>query len=132
MTTLRKELKKLSFEYQQYFQWKFPETRYRKELPIKTEAEFLKAVDRKTMNSFLEWEKTPEYTMLVSLYLQSKIGNDLHEIYEVVRQKALTGEDKSVKLLLQLNKEINAIIKETEKMYQVEEEDDDDDLGLSL
>lgn len=131
MTTLRTELKKLRFEYQQYFQWKFPDTRYRKELPIKSEEDFLKSVGRKTLNGFLEWEKTPEYTMLVSLYLQSKIGNDLHEIYEVVRQKALTGEDKSVKLLLQLNKEINAIIKETEKMYQVEEEDDDD-LGLSL
>lgn len=131
MTTLRTELKKLRFEYQQYFQWKFPDTRYRKELPIKSEEDFLKSVGRKTLNGFLEWEKTPEYTMLVSLYLQSKIGNDLHEIYEVVRQKALTGEDKSVKLLLQLNKEINTIIKETEKMYQVEEEDDDD-LGLSL
>ena len=39
------------------------------------------------MNGFTNWEKTPEYANLVALYLQSKMIDDIHTIYKVVREK---------------------------------------------
>lgn len=131
MTTLKEELKKVARENMAYFNWKFPDTRYDQTLEVKTEEEFLRTVGRKTLNGFLEWEKTPEYSNLVALYLQSKIMNDIHEIYTIVREKALTGDDKSVKLLLQLNKEVNTIVKESLRMKHIDSDEEVDD-GLVL
>ena len=127
MMTLREELRKVNREYQEYFKWKFPDVRYDQTKEHKTEEEFLKSVGRKTLNSFLEWEKTPEYANLVALYLQTKIMDDIYEIYEVVREKALTGDDKAVKLLLQLNKEINGIVRANAEIRKQQEEEDEDD-----
>ncbi|MED5103137.1 hypothetical protein P9858_23760 [Niallia circulans] len=125
--TLKEALNKITFENREYFKYKFPDVRFDKRIPPKTEEELLKATNRKTMNGFLEWEKSPEYANLVALYLQSKMINDIYKIYEVVRQKALEGDDKSVKLLLQLNKEINNMIKAS---ASVSDEAEDDGLEL--
>ncbi len=124
--TLREALKKVTKENRAYFHYKFPDTRFDKTIEQKTEQEFFASVNRKTMNGFLEWEKTPEYATLVALYLQSKMVNDLNEIYKVVREKALTGDEKSVKLLLQLNKEINSMVKASTFVIEDNNEDDDD------
>lgn len=108
---LKEALNKVARENREYFKYKFPDIRYDKTIPERTEEDFLRVVGRKTMNAFEDWEKTPEYANLVALYLQSRMMNDIHEIYTVVREKALTGDEKSVKLLLQLNKEVNSIVK---------------------
>ncbi|ENB9404671.1 hypothetical protein ACTFOJ_05875 [Bacillus cereus group sp. MYBK77-1] len=126
--TLKEALKKITKENRMYFNYKFPDTRFNQTIQPKNEGEFLISVGRKTMNGFKAWEKTPEYTNLVALYLQSKIVNDIHTIYKVVREKALTGDEKQVKLLLTLNKEINSIIKAGAELSKVDEEPEDDGL----
>ena len=123
--TLKEALSKLSYENREYFKYKFPDVRYDQRKTSKTEEEFLKLVNRKTMNGFLEWEKSPEFATLVALYLQSKIMNDIHEIYMVVREKALTGDEKSVKLLLSLNKEINNMVKASSHISNDAEDEND-------
>lgn len=127
--TLKEALKKVSKENRAYFHYKFPDTRFDQSREPKTEQEFLYSVARKTMNGFMDWEKTPEYANLVALYLQSKQMDDLNTIYQIVREKALTGDDKQVKLLLILNKEINTIVKAGKELIVDEGEEDD---GLTL
>jgi N-acetylglucosamine kinase-like BadF-type ATPase len=81
------------------------------------------------MNSFLRWEKTPEYKSLVALYLDSKIANDLEQIYNVVKDKAIKGDEKAVKLFMALAKEISTTAKQAENIFtQDEEPEEDDDL----
>lgn len=125
--TLKEALKNITFENREYFKFKFPDVRFDKSIPPKTVEEFLRITNRKTMNGFLEWEKSPEYSNLVALYLQSKMINDIYKIYEVVRRNALEGDEKSVKLLLQLNKEINNMVKATSSISDENEHD-----GLEL
>ncbi|AFU12226.1 hypothetical protein MC28_0804 [Bacillus thuringiensis MC28] len=126
--TLKEALKKVTKENRMYFNYKFPDTRFDQTIQPKNEEEFLISVGRKTMNGFRNWEKTPEYANLVALYLQSKMIDDIHIIYKVVREKALTGDEKQVKLLLTLNKEINSIIKAGIELSKVDEEPEDDGL----
>jgi len=116
------------FRKPEYFKWKH-NIRYDQTLPKKTESEFLKAVDRKTMNGFLVWEKSSEYKQLLAMYLDSCIANDLDVIYKKVVEKAKEGDANSVKLFLQLSKEINSVAKQTitiqkvDKTLKVENED---------
>ena len=127
--TLKEALKKVAKENKAYFHYKFPDTRFDQTLQPKTEQEFLVSVNRKTMNGFTDWEKTPEYANLVALYLQSKMIDDIYSIYEVVREKALDGDDKAITTFLKLNKEINLIIKASQTIVS---EDDEDDDGLVM
>ena len=60
----------------------------------------------------LQIGKRHEYANLVALYLQSKMIDDIHTIYKVVREKALTGDEKQVKLLLTLNKKSTVLLKQ--------------------
>ncbi|MFD2638431.1 hypothetical protein [Piscibacillus salipiscarius] len=125
-------LKKVSWEKQHYFKYKFPDLRYQKDRPLKTEEQFLKYVNRKTIDSFLNWELTEEYKNLVILYLHSQVADDLLETYKAVSDKAKNGDEKSVKLFLQLKKEINTSSKQVAKQFQSPSDDEDDyDLDLS-
>ncbi|MED4619390.1 hypothetical protein [Priestia megaterium] len=124
--TLKEALNKTTKENREYFKYKFPDVRFDKRKAKKTEEQLLRVTNRKTMNGFLEWEKSAEYANLVALYLQSKMMNDIHEIYNVIREKAITGDEKSVKLLLQLNKEINSMVKASVSVIDHDNEDEDD------
>lgn len=124
--TLKEALNKTTKENREYFKYKFPDVRFDKRKAEKTEEQLLRVTNRKTMNGFLEWEKSAEYANLVALYLQSKMMNDIHEIYNVIREKAITGDEKSVKLLLQLNKEINSMVKASASVMDHDNEDEDD------
>jgi len=126
--TLKEELKKVTKENRAYFHYKFPDTRFDKTIEQKTEKEFLISVNRKTMNGFLEWEKSPEYANLVAIYLQSKMIDDIYKMYSSVREKAITGDDKAITTFLKLNKEINNMVKASSSVANVAEEDD----GLEL
>lgn len=123
--TFREAYRKCTKENREYFKYKYPEVRFDKSKPPKTEEELLKATNRKTMNGFLEWEKTQEYQTLVALYLQTKVMNDIEKIYDVVREKALDGDDKAITTFLKLNKEINLIIKVSAELTSVEDDEDD-------
>lgn len=129
-----KQLK--NWRFAEYFKWKH-DIRYDQRLEKKTEEEFLKSVQRKTMNSFISWERTAEYKKLLTLLLESKLADDMEEIYNIVTENAKKGDDKAVRLFLQLQKEIvsNAkVAKEAFKVTEIAEEDeeDEDSYGLVL
>lgn len=126
--TLKDTLKKVSKENKAYFHYKFPDTRFDKTLEPKTEQEFLASVARKTMNGFIDWEKTQEYAHLVALYLQSLMIDDIRLMYKVVREKAIEGDDKAIATFLKLQKEINSIVKGFETVLNTDDEDEDDGL----
>ncbi|MBT2277238.1 hypothetical protein J7E51_04445 [Priestia megaterium] len=97
-------LKEIESKKAEYFKWKH-DLRFNRTTPKKTEEEFLKVVDRKTMNGFIKWEKSQEYKALLLLMLGTQTANDLHEVYQAVLEKAKQGED--VNNFIKLHKEIN-------------------------
>jgi hypothetical protein len=121
---------KLSFPKQQYIKYRF-NLWYDREKTM-TEEEFLKTVNKKTMNSFHKWEKTDEFKHIASLVLATKTAHDLIDVYEVVREKALKGDEKAVKLLLTLQKEIEQHKQKALKAFGGEEElEENDDLVIN-
>lgn len=118
----------------EYFKWKH-DVRYDQRLEKKTEEEFLKYVQRRTMNSFISWERTAEYKMLLTLLLESKLADDLEEIYNIVTKSAKKGDDKAVRLFMSLQKEISSnakVAQEAFKVSEVVEEDEDDEDSYDL
>lgn len=117
----------------EYFKWKH-EIRYDQTIKKKTEEEFLKSVDRKTLNSFTSWERSAEYKKLLILLLESKLADDMEEIYNIVTKNAKKGDDKSVRLFLSLQKEIMDNAKTARESFKLEEIKEDkgasDDLIL--
>lgn len=114
----------------EYFKWKH-DIRFDQTLPIKTEKEFLRFIDRKTLNGFIRWERTGEYKALLTLYFDSKITNDLEQVYKIVSENAKKGEDKSVRLFLTLSKDIQSQTKNAEKVFKdAEREEETDDLEM--
>lgn len=83
------------------------------------------------MNPFLNWEKTQEYKNLLMLYLDTKIADDFQEVYSIVSDKAKQGDEKSIKLFLQLQKEVSSMAKLSAKTFEsIEDEAEDDELEL--
>lgn len=111
-----------------YFLWKFNLHWDQTKRP-KSEKEFLKTVGNKTLNGFLSWEKTEEYRNLVAILLNTRFDSDLKEIYESLSHKAKEGDEKSIKLLLQIGKEIKGFAREAVRQLK-QEDDDEDDLVL--
>lgn len=130
---LNEALKQIKFEYALYFKWKFPDLRFDQSEPIKTEEEFLKSVQRKSMNSFKRWERTQEYKALVTLYLNTKVIKDYEEIYQIVSSQAKQGDEKSIKLFIALQKELQSQSKLAVSYFShVEDDVEDDDLDLEV
>ncbi|WP_026678701.1 hypothetical protein [Fictibacillus gelatini] len=123
-------LKTLKFHKQQFFKYHF-KIWFDSEKEM-TEEELLKTTNRHSMNGFYRWMKTEEWKHLVALYLSSKTAEDLIAMYNSVKEKALTGDEKAVKLLLQLQKEIEHHRQLAVKAFNnvVQDEEDDDDLEL--
>lgn len=126
---IHEALKSINWQKAEYFKYKFPELRYDQSKPLKSEEDFLRLVDRKSMNPFTKWEKTNEYKNLIQLYLNTKIADDMEKVYEVVSSKAIKGDDKAVRLFISLQKEIQSNAKLAAKTFksnedEVEEEDD--------
>ena len=134
MTNIHEALKMVDPQYAEYFRFKFPDVRYYQNRPIKTEEEFLKTVNRKSMNPFLKWEKTDEYKALLMLYLNTKVSDDFEEIYNIVVSKSKEGDSAAIKVFLQLQKEIRNNAKVASKLFEQidEEEENEDDLDLDL
>jgi|SRR5699024_8773101 len=130
---LHEALQQVSWKRKEYFQWKH-DIKYSRQIPKKTEEQFLKTVELKTFNSFVKWERTAEYKQLLILLLDSKIAEDMQDIYAKVTEDAKTGDDKAVKLFLSLQKEISTNAKNAQKVFnsvaKEDEEDDSDDLIL--
>ncbi|MGM7635491.1 hypothetical protein [Bacillus sp. Hm123] len=128
---IREALKGVTWKQAEYFKWKH-DIRYQKQLPKKSKEDFLRMVDLKTLNSFIEWERTSEYKNLLLLLLESKVANDMEDIYKIVVDKAKEGDEKSIRLFLTMQKDIQANAKLANKaMIKEVVEDDEDELDLS-
>lgn len=122
-------IKTVKNEYAMYFKYKFPEMAFDKSKPMKSEEEFLKTVGRKSMNGFERWEKTDEYKMLVTLYLNTRVIKDYEEIYNIVSDQAKKGDEKSIKLFFTLNKELQQQSKMAAAYFVNESDEEEDDLS---
>ena len=96
-------LNKLTWKKKDYFLWKHDLFVLRTE-PM-SEEELCKRLKVKTLSHMRKWEKTSEYLALVQLYIESQSAKDLEDIYKIVREKALDGDEKSIKMLLDLQKQ---------------------------
>ncbi|MFY0802152.1 hypothetical protein [Peribacillus frigoritolerans] len=115
-------LKTIDPKKAEYFKFKFPDLRYDQSKPLKTEDDFLRLVERKTINPFLKWEKSPEYKNLIQLYLDTKIADDYKEIYKVVAENAKKGDEKAIRLFLTLQVDIQKNSKVAAKSFEDEDE----------
>ncbi|PAQ14986.1 hypothetical protein CD798_08035 [Bacillaceae bacterium SAOS 7] len=134
---IHEALKGLPETKKQYFMWKH-DIRYDRTIPKKTEKEFLKIVERKTLNSFVQWERSQEYKYLLALLLDSKIANDMDKIYKIVVDNAMKGEEKHIRLFLSMQKDIQSNAKEANKLInkvekiEKDEQEDYEEIGLDL
>ncbi|MEK4700269.1 hypothetical protein MKX47_11785 [Solibacillus sp. FSL R7-0668] len=98
-------LNQLTWKKKEYFLWKF---NLNVRVKGKTEEEICKTLNVKSLDYMKKWEKSPEYLALVNLYIESKTATDLEKIYKVVSEKAIEGDEKSIKLLLDLQKQVRS------------------------
>lgn len=123
--TLRQKLNKLNYYKQVYFRWKHGLKTIERDYSQYTEDEIVENFfkgNRHKFETMKLWEGTEEYADLMMTLLKEKIHNDITEVYDVVLEKAKTGDEKAVKTLLLLQKEIRASLKRKEVIQ------DDDDL----
>lgn len=105
-TDLYDILRQLADWKRSWFVFKFPDLKLTYRDKNTTLDEFLKHNHKKTDARFRKWETTEEYKNLVALALDARATDDLIKMYEAVKKDAVTGNEKSVKLMLQLQKEI--------------------------
>lgn len=103
-------LKKYSYKKQMYFKWRH-DLEYDKRREKHTEEELCNILGVKTLNEYIKWEQSAQYRELVNLVLETKFANDLEEVYRVTAEKARQGDEKSIKLLLDLQKRISEVNK---------------------
>ena len=133
---INQALSKLDWRKRAYFMRKF-QIRSPKNAHIldMSDEEFLKWADRQSFIVFENWEQTDEYFELYMLYMKGKMQRDLEAIYDVVSDKAKQGDEKAVKLFLQLHKDMNQLQKvmnrtNKTKKEKIQQEEDDDDLEI--
>lgn len=132
---IHEALKQIDPQFAEYMRFKFPDLRYFQDREVKTEEQFLKTVNRKSMNPFYKFEKTSIYKNLLMLYLDSKVADDFEDIYSIVSEKAKSGDEKSIKIFLDLQKTIQQNAKVSSKLFEkveIEEEETENDLDLDL
>ena len=122
-------LQSVSYKKRQYFLWKH-DINWDRRKPPKSEVDFMRSVGAKTMNGFIAFEKSEEYRRLMAIYLNTRFDNDLEEIYESLSKKAKDGDEKSVKLLLQLGKDIKQYAKDAAREFSAADDQEEDDLEI--
>lgn len=125
---LKEALKQLPYKKQFYFRWK---NNYNMRNP-KTEEEALKQLAVKDLYVFEQWESSSEYQLLMNMLIQSRIGQDLQVIYESTSEKAKQGDEKAIKVLFEIQKQIAAMNKEIKSMKPSKQKSENayDDLEL--
>ncbi|WP_143091191.1 hypothetical protein [Anoxybacillus pushchinoensis] len=93
-----------------------------------TDEEFLQWADRRSFTVFHNWEQTDEYFELYMLYMKGKMQRDLETVYDIVSEKAKQGDEKAVRMFLQIHKDMaqlqKAMNRTQTKHEEVQEEDD--------
>lgn len=67
------------------------------------------------MDGYYRWEKSDEYKNIVTCILDYWATQDFIEIYKQVSEEAKKGDEKSIKLFMQLSKELKQQRKQAEK-----------------
>ncbi|WP_230203559.1 hypothetical protein [Bacillus massiliigorillae] len=136
MMNIYDALQGITLKKRLYFTWKH-DIRFKRDIEKKSEEDFLKEVQLKTMDGFIKWEKTSEYKQLLMLLLDSKVSNDFEDIYNIVSKQAKEGDEKSIRLFITLQKEIQAYAKVASKQFDTtpskhvnDESEEEDDLDL--
>lgn len=106
-------LNNVAWKKKEYFLWKHDLYVLKEKT---SEEELCKTIQSKSIAYMLKWEKTQEYLNLVNILIESKTGKDLEDIYTVVRKKALEGDEKSIKLLMDIQKQAKAFNRTVHKV----------------
>lgn len=124
------DLKRRSKRRWLYFCWKNKVDNIDTKFSQMTREQFMKKyptyITERGMSLYKCWENTDEYLNLYNLLMQEQSIKDLYNIYNVVRDKALKGDDKSVKTFLLLKKELSKKSNAIEK-YVISQQDQDNE-----
>lgn len=110
---LREEINNLSVNKRKYFLYKngidTSFTRYTEW----TESDFIEdtGASEKVMNNLNRWEDSEEYKRLKFKRVKELFNTDLLEVYESVKEQAKGGNATAVKVMLELQDEINNRLK---------------------
>ncbi|MED0676321.1 hypothetical protein ABEV55_17425 [Aneurinibacillus thermoaerophilus] len=91
-----------------------------------TDEDFLQAAHLQSLKSMREWETTDEFQEIAKIAIASKSANDLWDVYQAMRDKALMGDKNAADMLLKLHKQLQGELRSGGKKQ--EQEDD----GLQL
>lgn len=133
--TLKKALCNIKMEKRYYFMWKHGMKTWARDYSTITEEQFkekyCKGSEIKYKN-LQDWEKTEEYQNLLNLKMAEGMTADIFKIYNVVKDKALEGDDKAIKTLLMLQKEVKKNLKNIDKVKVEDEVEIEEDDGLEI
>lgn len=76
------------------------------------------------LNRMELWEKSDEYARLMYILTKERMNSDFFDIYDSIVDKAKTGDEKSIRTFLMLQKEVKSNLKELNSKPQEIEEDD--------
>lgn len=127
----RGALAEVTPKQRKYFLWKNKLKDRKHDYSKISKEDLCKEFDMPNLIYYEEWESTEQYKNLLKLLMQENTLKDLIDIYNVVKEKALTGDDKAVKTFLILQKEFNK--KSAKKIVENDGNNDDEpDDGLTL
>lgn len=129
MNNIYEALKTVPQKKKLYFLWKHNLSFDQTKAP-KSEDEFLQTTGHSSLNTFIRWERSEEYRNLLAILLNTRFDADLEQIYDSLAVKAKEGDDKSIKLLLAIGKDIKNYAKDAAKQFSKDEEAEDDDLEM--
>lgn len=101
---------KVSWKKRTYFVWRH-DLQYDQGAEKNSEERMMEILDVKTLNEYKKWERSSQYLSLLNLFLETKFANDLESIYTTTQQKAIDGDEKSIKLLMDIQKQITSFNK---------------------
>jgi hypothetical protein len=135
--TLKKALCNIKLEKRYYFMWKHGMRTWAVDYSTLTEEQFKEKYCKNSeikYKNLQDWEKTEEYQNLLNLKMSEGMTADIFKIYNVVKDKALQGDDKAIKTLLMLQKEVKKNLKNIDKVKVEDEEEanEDEDDGLKI
>lgn len=107
-------LNKLSPKKKAYARWRF-DLEYNKQREKHTPERLCEILGVKTLSEYTKWENSLQFLELTNLYLQTKFANDIEDVYLTVVENAKSGDTQSVKLMLELQKQIKQFNKESSK-----------------
>lgn len=80
-----------------------------------TDEDFLKYAHLQSLKSMKEWETTDEFQEIAKIAIASKSANDLWDIYNAMRDKALAGDKNAADMLLKLHKQLQGELKKSKQ-----------------